>query len=175
MVKLPSVLVIVDAQNGFQNSHTFRVIPSIVAIVRAHLGPTLFTQFVNRDGSNFERLLNWSNMKDGAATEFVKELQPFINTKNTFQKSGYSAFSSATFTTRLKELAIQRVEICGFDTDACVLATAFDAFDAGYHPLIHVDACGSSGGNHLHLSSIEVLQRNFGKHSIVRAKTSGPT
>jgi len=175
MTNPPTVLVVIDAQEGFRNSHTAAVVPSLVAEIRAHAGPILFTRFVNQTNSNFERLLGWAAVREGPATQIMVEVAPLTSNKVIFEKSGYSAFSSPAFSDYCKSLSVQRIKLCGFDTDACVLATALNAFDLGYETIILADACGSSGGGAMHAASIEILTPNLGKASIVRGTTNGWT
>lgn len=170
MAKLRTILLVVDAQEGFRNSHTEGAIAAILKSLRTNAGPALFTRFINRTDSNFERLLDWSKMKSAPETELLHEISSFVTPKLVFEKSGYSAFTSAPFTRYLRDVGAESIEICGFDTDACVLATALDAFDAGYQPRILAEACASSGGANLHNSSIEILQRNLGKEAIIRGR-----
>ncbi|MDB5186143.1 MAG: isochorismatase hydrolase family protein [Candidatus Saccharibacteria bacterium] len=61
-----------------------------------------------------------------------KEFNPFVTGKNVFTRATYSGFNSTTLNDYLKSKNTQKVVLCGVDTDACVLATAFDAFDYGY-------------------------------------------
>jgi nicotinamidase-related amidase len=49
--------------------------------------------------------------------------------------------------------------ICGIDSDACVLATAFEAFDLGYHVKINFDLTYSS--NDLHKAAQLIAERNI--------------
>jgi len=79
MTSPPTILVVIDAQEGFRNSHTAAVVPTLVAEVRTHAGPILFTRFVNQADSNFERILGWSDMQDGLATQFMVEVAPLID------------------------------------------------------------------------------------------------
>ena len=171
MAKLRTILLVVDAQEGLRNSHTEGAIASILKFLRTSDGPAVFTRFMNRTDSNFERLLDWSKMKSGPETAILREISPFVTPKLVFEKSGYSAFTNPLFAQYLRDVGAKSIDICGFDTDACVLATAIDAFDAGYQPRILVEACASSGGADFHNNSIEILQRNLGKEAIVRGRT----
>mgnify|MGYP003294729868 CR=1 FL=1 len=46
-----------------------------------------------------------------------------------------------------KDLGITEMEICGTDTDACCLATAFNLFDNNIKPIILSELCASSSRN----------------------------
>lgn len=51
--------------------------------------------------------------------------------------------------------------VVGFDTDACVLATAFALFDAGVIPYIDSRGCDSSGGTELHDAALAIAARSL--------------
>ena len=172
MEKFSTILLVVDAQEGFRNIHTERAIPFIVTAVRSNRYPVLFTRFINDPDSNFERVLNWPKMRSDANTAMLRELSSFVSSARVFDKSGYSAFTSLQFSQYIRDAGVESMDICGFDTDACVLATALNAFDAGYRPRILAEACASSGGMRLHESGLEILERNVGKEAIIRGRTN---
>ena len=58
-------------------------------------------------------------------------------------KHGYSAFHRTTLEEELRSSDIQTLVLCGVVTYACVLATAFDAFDLGFDVVLADDASGS--------------------------------
>ena len=58
-------------------------------------------------------------------------------------KHGYSAFHDTTLEAALRAANIQTLVLCGVVTYACVLATAFDAFDHGFDVVLADDASGS--------------------------------
>ncbi|MDE4940656.1 isochorismatase family protein, partial [Francisella tularensis subsp. holarctica] len=60
------------------------------------------------------------------------ELLVFKNSKNVFEKNTYSIFKS-TMLNFLKQNNINKIYLTGIDIDACVLASACDGFDFGYH------------------------------------------
>lgn len=55
----------------------------------------------------------------------------------------YSAFSGTDLDIRLRERGIQEVHLVGVCTDICVLHTAVDAYNLGYHIVIHEKAVQS--------------------------------
>src|SRR5262245_49787181 len=58
-------------------------------------------------------------------------------------KPAYSAFEATDLEARLRERGITTLVVCGVVTYACVLATAFAAFDKGFDVLLAKDATGS--------------------------------
>lgn len=54
-------------------------------------------------------------------------------------------------------------DIIGHDTDACVMAVAFQLFDKGYDFRVLTKWCYSSGGIEMHRMAVELMKRNFGR------------
>ncbi len=58
----------------------------------------------------------------------------------------------------LKYEFIKEVHIIGLDTNDCVLATAYEAFDLGFFTYVIEECTQSSSGNELHLKGIDLLR-----------------
>ncbi len=58
-------------------------------------------------------------------------------------KTRYSAFAGTDLEIKLREREITEVHLVGVCTDICVLHTAVDAYNKGFHIVIHKDAVGS--------------------------------
>ncbi|HAZ39372.1 MAG TPA: isochorismatase, partial [Exiguobacterium sp.] len=58
-------------------------------------------------------------------------------------KTRYSAFAVTDLDLRLRERGIREVHLVGVCTDICVLHTAVDAYNLGYHIVVHADAVAS--------------------------------
>lgn len=58
-------------------------------------------------------------------------------------KPAYSAFEATDLEAQLRKRGVTTLIICGVVTYACVLATAFSAFDKGFDVLLAQDATGS--------------------------------
>lgn len=103
------------------------------------------------DGSNpnMDRLLAYNECK-------TEQKAPF-NADEIVKHAGYFNCKLLKFNPE------DEVHILGFDTDACVLATAFNVFDMGCDFKVFTDLCWSSGGKIMHLTGLEVMKRNFGK------------
>jgi nicotinamidase-related amidase len=68
-------------------------------------------------------------------------------------KAGYSAFERTDLEQRLRERGVTTIILCGVVTYACVLATAFTAFDRGFDVVLASDATGSWSGDLARASS----------------------
>lgn len=71
-------------------------------------------------------------------------------------KLRYSAFHRTELDAQLKGLGVNRLMISGVLTDACVLATVFDAFALGYRVDLITDACTSTTSA-AHYSSLLIM------------------
>ncbi len=62
----------------------------------------------------------------------------------------------------LRRNNISEVDLCGFDTDCCVLATAYDLFDQGIKPVVLENLTWSTSKERLHAPALKMLLRNIG-------------
>lgn len=67
----------------------------------------------------------------------------------------------------IKNLNINEIEVCGTDTDACVLTIAYQLFDNNIKPIILTELCGSSSDDKsLHEHAIKIMGRSFSKNCL---------
>lgn len=126
------ILLVIDMQKGFET-------PSVILLankIRRYINiekpnEVIFTQFVNSKNSNFIKRLNYSKMIDTESTDLIDLFFNFPN-KIVFIKDTYSIFKNKDFLKYINKKKDFCLQICGIDTDACVLATAFDCFDLNY-------------------------------------------
>ncbi len=97
-------------------------------------------------------------------TEIVDDLKIFSNKHNTFDRTAYSVFKSKKLISFLRKNKINSVILSGIDTDACVLASAFEAFDLGFKVFINKMLCASSVGLVAHKNALEISKRNINKN-----------
>ena len=117
----------------------------------------LFTQFINKSGSNFEKLLGYKDCKNSPEIDFDSAIVKLTSSKNIFQKTSYSAFKAKGFKEFINRNGIEKLFICGLDTDSCVLATAYDAFDLGYDVKVLTDLSKSSSGSELDAAGKKII------------------
>lgn len=158
MVK--KALIIIDVQNYFVNELT-KSIPEKIAkhMNKADYDFIVFTKFINKKGSNFFKLLNWTKMLSGNETEIHNSLIKFSDKKNIFTKTSYSIFKAKGLSEYFKKNKISSLYLCGIDTEACVLASAFEAFDLGFDVKIIKELCSSHSGNSLHNSAFRIIEK----------------
>lgn len=144
---MKSAFVAIDLQNAFVTNDT----KEIPGKIRDHLKSNkydlvLFTKFVNKPRSNFEKQIGYKDCITSPEIDFDLAVQGLAKPENTFPKTSYSAFKAKGFKELLEKEGIGKVYICGLDSDSCVLATAFDAFDLGYEVRVLTELSKSSSG-----------------------------
>ncbi len=82
------------------------------------------------------------------------ELQTLASDDNVFEKSTYSGFAGTKLDEYLKNRQVNELTLCGIDTDQCVLATAFSAFDLGYKVNVNFDLTFSTNNLEEHAQAI---------------------
>jgi nicotinamidase-related amidase len=159
---MKKALIVIDVQNGFINKKT-SLLPQKIAdlIAKRKFDGIVFTKFVNKKGSNYFKILNWRNMQRSPDTDIHPALASLVKKYGVFQKMTYSVFGNKSLQPFLKRKKITRVYLCGIDIDACVLATAFDAFDLGYKVTVLSEYSKSQGGKNYDRAAQKILGRNI--------------
>lgn len=158
--KLKKALIVIDVQNCFINKQT-SFLPKKIAsyIKRNKFDYLLFTKFINKNNSNFFTILNWRKCTSSPETDIHNELNKFITKDNLFKKNTYSIFKAKGFSNFLKKNKITTLYLCGIDTNACVLASAFEGFDLNYKVKIIESLCFSHSGKNFHNSAIKIIKK----------------
>jgi nicotinamidase-related amidase len=163
-----SLLLVVDVQNGFINEQTKHVVARINRLTaewQKRQWPVVCSRFINIEGSPWERLRDWHELKGEPETLLSEDLR--VDTPYIFKKSTYSAWSPET-----QQVAavhkVQDIVIVGVDTNECVLATALAVFDSGLTPWVIEDCCASNGGSQVHDQTLTLLQALLGKQQVIK-------
>ena len=157
------LLLVIDAQKDFINENTKPILSKIEELVNSNeLENIAFTRFINDVNSSWYKELNYK----GCLTE--EQQQIVIDTRNykIFDKKIYSSLNDE-LKNYLLENNIDKIYLCGFDTDACVSKTALDLFENEYNVYVLKDYCMSSESVELHNVYINNLARLIGKDKIV--------
>jgi nicotinamidase-related amidase len=162
---MKTALIVVDVQNNYIKED-FKDLPKKIVDYIEKEGKAyhfvLFTQFVNKRGSNFTKLLGTNESMFSPDIDIHTGLQKFITKDNLFSKCAFSAFKSEALAEFLKKNSVEKVTICGTDTECCVYATAMDAFDQGFGDVkVLIDLCGSSHGKEAHEMGVKLLKDNL--------------
>lgn len=130
-----SLLIIIDVQKGFINDFTKDVpkkIKNHLIASQEKYDFVIFTKFINKPNSKFIKYLNWKGCMKPEEIEIVDELKDFVGKENLFEKETYSVFKSEELMNFIQTNKISQIFLCGLNTDACVIASAFDGFDLGF-------------------------------------------
>lgn len=150
-------------QKGFINKNNTHIVDKINNYLKTNAFDFIFyTAFINSLNSPFVKILNYKNMIDRDEQNFVVDIVP---NSTIFEKEGYGL--TQEMITVLKDNNIQEIELCGTDTDACVMAIAYNLFDNNIRPIIKSELCATSSfNNSIHTNSLEIMKRSFGKNNV---------
>ena len=152
-------LLIIDIQKCFINKNT-KDLPGKIEKLQKNYKNIFVASFINKKDSFFEKNLNWTKCKKNSV-EANLVFSPFK--KSIFIKhSNYSCLTNE-LTDILEKMKITDIDICGMDTDACVLKTAFDLVENNFKIRILENFTASSGGEVLHRNALTIINRNLGK------------
>ena len=157
-----TALVVLDVQNIFITDSN-KLLPDKIKkhIETQNYDFIIFSRFINSENSSFTQKLNWKEGNHSPAIDIVPELSELALKNHIFEKSTYSLFKSKNVVTFLAERNISKLFFCGVDLDACVLASAFEAFDLGFEFEILVGLTGSSAKDDLNVSAKHIIKRNL--------------
>lgn len=166
------LLLIVDVQNGFINKHSRHVVKPLAAMAASGRFELIaLSRFINTPESPISRQLDWYAMYSGREVEIVDELRDLEGM--VFDKSVYSVVSPE-FLQFVADRDVDTVYIAGIDTDACVLKSALDIFEAGLRTRVMEDLCASSDGRSYHECALSILRRNIGSSSVINSDSILP-
>lgn len=157
-----TALIILDLQNCFITDKT-KLLPQKI---KTHIESQkydfiVFSKFINSESSNFIKKLNWNKCKISPETDIVSELSEISLENHIFEKNTYSIFKSKEFVDFLSQNKISKLFFCGLDLDACILASAFEAFDLGFDFEILYALSGSSANIDINDSVKQIMNRNL--------------
>ncbi len=158
-------LIVIDVQKYFLNEKTKIVAKKIQEYLRANSDKYLaiyFTIFKNNPEAPLWKISQWHGCAGPPDTDVCDEIKEFTSDKNLFYKNILSAFKVPGIRDSLTSNNISTVDLCGFDTDCCVLATAYDLFDAGIKPVVLEDLTWSTSEENLHKPALQMVERNIG-------------
>ena len=158
-------LIVIDVQKYFITNETKPIVKRISKYLESNTNKysaVYFTIFRNDTIAPLWKISEWEGCTDSPDTDICNEIKKFTNERNLFYKHILSAAKVPQLLERLKEKHITEADLCGFDTDCCVLATAYDLFDQGIKPIILENLTWSTSEERLHKSAIQMIKRNIG-------------
>lgn len=158
-----TLLLVIDLQKEFINENTRDVVEKIDNLIKTNKYDNIvFTRFINTDNSIFVKKLKY---KEGISKESKKIV---IDTKENLviDKKIYSALSEQ-LKAYIRDNKIDKIYLCGIDTECCILKTAFDLFENEYNVYVLKDYCACFYGKKSHTNAIEILKRNIGEEYVI--------
>lgn len=144
---MKTALLVVDVQSYFLERSPKDLPAKIADYIRSSNYDFIgFTVFRNVDGSNWEKSLDWHKSKTDEEIKLADEFKDLVTPENTFEKHTYSALKHGKLLGILEDKGIEEIHLCGIDTDACILASAYDAFDQNFKVKILFDLSYSRAG-----------------------------
>lgn len=162
---MKKALFVIDVQRFFENKRTKSIARKISNYIQKNgknYSFIVFTVFKNNPKAPVWRVFKWKGCSKGKDIKIIKELADLVNNSEIVFRNTYSLFKVAQVRKKLKNFNIKQVDICGFDTDCCVLFTAYDLFGSGYKPVILENLCFSAPEGKLHKPALEIIEKNCG-------------
>ena len=158
-------LIVIDVQKFFLDDKTKIVVGKIRSYLENNIrrySLVYFTVFKNDSDSPLWKISGWKECVGSPDTDVCEEIKEFTNANNLFYKNFLSALKVPEIRAGLKEHNVSEVDLCGFDTYCCVLATAYDLFDESIKPVVLENLTWSTSEEKLHKPAIQMLERNIG-------------
>lgn len=161
-----SYLLVIDVQQGFVTDETRSAIDRIADLLsRCRFTKVAGTVFANWEGSPWCHM-GWRGCMSPEVQDMVPAIRRHIRDGDVYRKRYYSAVSDAVLED-IRNSEAKTVYVCGLDTDACVLATAFDLFCDGIDVRIIGDCCASSSGREAHEAGLTVIRHGIGTQNVI--------
>lgn len=162
---MKKALIVIDVQKYFLSTETQRVVTRIRDYLKNSSDKyalIYFTIFRNDSDAPLWKISEWEGCSTSPDTDICDEIKEFTNNTNLFYKNILSAVKVPQIHEGFKKNNISEVHLCGFDTDCCVLATAYDLFDQGIKPVVLDNLTWSTSKDNLHKAATQMIGRNIG-------------
>lgn len=160
---MKKLLLIIDLQQAFINENTEYIINKISDLLDNNkYDEVAFTRFVNSYDNVCYKRLGW---EDCISLE-SKKIKIDTYDKKIFDKETYTSLTDE-FKNYIKENKIEKIYLCGIDTECCVLKTAYDLFENDYDVYVLKDYCACMDGIDSHNSALNILKRNIGEDRVI--------
>jgi len=153
-------LIIVDVQKAFVSPRNMHVVKNIEKLLKSTAYDLyVATIFHAEKGSIWDKQQKWTRPKS-KDTITLPEIRKQLEGKNVIfiEKETKSVFKGKPdITNYLKRKRIEEIHVVGYQTDDCVLATAYESFDLGFLTYVVENCCQSSSGK-LHKEALSLLR-----------------
>src|SRR3989338_6310539 len=155
-------LLIVDVQPSFVNSRNKHVVNNIATLFEKVSYDLYVTAVFHAEkGSLWYKQQGWICPRDNNFY-ILPQINDLLKDKKSvsIEKITKSIFKgNPDLLKLLKAHCIEEVHIVGFDTNDCVLASAYEAFDLGFFTYIIEECCESSSSSTLHRWALALLRK----------------
>lgn len=164
------MLYVIDLQKGMLNSESEKRVTPITQFLKENREKGMFdfvaaSAYINhaltpcyRDG--------WKECMDEGSKSFVFDASNLVD--KVFNKYTYSSVNAAVYD-YLRSNNIKQVYLCGISTNCCVLATAFELYDAGYEVFLIEDLSKASTKEN-HEAGVLTFASCMGEDRVVKSK-----
>lgn len=94
--------------------------------------------------------------------ETIEPIKEVLNNFNPIEKLDYSCYDVEEFIAKCKEFNAKNIIISGIEAHICVLQTAVDLKDAGFNPIVVMDAISSRS-----LDNVDIAADRFRTEGII--------
>ncbi len=154
-------LIIVDVQPAFITPWNKNIVGKIKNLLETKKYDLHITSVFHAEkGSIWYKQQKWVCPKD-KNTAILEEIKKELNGKNVIEviKTTKSVFKGKpNIIPYLKKYNIKEIHIVGYDTNDCIVATAFESFDRGFLTYVLENYCQSSSSNKLHKDALSLLR-----------------
>ena len=155
-------LIVVDLQSSFLNKRNAYVLKNVLKLLKnVRYDAYVEATFHAEKGSIWDIQQQWI-CPEGPNTKTVEMISAALKPYHPLQvhKDTKSVFKGDKDVVRfLKKRGVKDVHIVGVDTDDCILATAYEAFDLGFVTYVIEEGVQSSSSDTLHKAALTVLRR----------------
>ena len=158
---MKSALLVIDVQKYFYRKDTKHVPQKIADYIknnRDRFDFIIFQRFINNESTPFYKF-GWKDMMGPPETDLCEEIKDIEHTE--FSRSSRSCLRDEKFKKFLEDNNITELFLCGFNTDECIISTAFNANDLGYFINIIENLCASYNGKDFHDAAMKLLEEQF--------------
>ena len=164
-------LLIVDVQPAFINSRNGYIVKNIAHLIKTTPYNFYVTALFHAEkGSLWDKQQNWICPQNDSF-HALPEMMDLLKDKRhiLIEKTTKSIFKGhGNIIQLLKKNNVQELHLVGFDTNDCVLASAYEAFDLGLFTYVIEECCESNSSAALHKQGLTLLRKqNMTNNSVV--------
>jgi nicotinamidase-related amidase len=150
-------------QEGFRCKESTLIIPEIKKTIDNFPGEIIFSCFVDRAGSKFEKDLQWEKFQKKTNQQILAELR-YPKAKKS-KHTGYTILT-ASLLNFIRRKQFKTIYLAGVYTDACIIKAAMDAFDNNLPVKVISNCCTSLHSRNNHKCAIDSLRHIIGNNNV---------